>query len=340
MLIPIISVIIVNYNGFGLLKECLDSLRGQTFRDFEIILVDNASSDGSVELVEERYPEVSLIKNRKNYGYGIGNNRGIAAAKGKYIVLLNNDANADPHFLEALIKTAGNNNRVGMFAPKILNYFNRDIIDSAGLIMYRDGIARGRGRLEKDRGQYNNIEEVIFPSGCACLYSREMLNDIGSFDEDLFLYLDDVDMGLRARIAGWKCKYVPNAIVYHKYSATTKPYSALKGFMVERNRIWIMIKYFPISMIVLSPFFTIIRYAHYIYGIWMRKGIGIKVARSEPVYKIVWVIIKAYFSAFKGVRNMLKKRNEMIKLKRVSNDEITEWFRRFGLGVKEVSLKE
>src|SRR5512135_3557568 len=144
---PVVSVIIVNYNGLSHLKECLDSLRGQTFRDFETILVDNASADNSAAFVKEHYPEVSIIENRENLGYGGGNNAGIRESQGKYVVLLNNDTKVDPHWLQRLVETAEKDGTIGMCASKILNYYHRDIIDNTRLLLYRDGIGRGRGRL-------------------------------------------------------------------------------------------------------------------------------------------------------------------------------------------------
>ena len=123
-----------------------------------------------------------------------------------------------------------------MFAPKILSLTDRKIIDNVGQLLYADGLSRGRGRLEADRGQYDQEEEILLPSGCAMLLRRTMLADIGGFDEDLFAYCDDTDLGLRAQLAGWRCRSVPAAVVYHAYSATTSAYSPLKAFLVERNR--------------------------------------------------------------------------------------------------------
>jgi GT2 family glycosyltransferase len=337
---PLVSVIVVNYNGLHLLKECLDSLREQAFTDFETIFVDNASSDGSVEFVESGYPEVKIVKNRKNLGYGGGNNAGIRVSAGRYVVLLNNDTKVDPRWLQQLVEAAGKEGRTGMCASKILNYYEPDVIDNTGLLMYRDGIARGRGRLEKDTGQYDSGEEVFFPSGCAGLYKREMLDEIGLLDEDFFLYVEDVDIGLRGRLAGWRCVYVPNAVVYHKYSATTEPYSPLKAYLVERNRIWVLLKCFPLGMFLASPFYTVMRYVMQGYGALTSKGASGRLMSSHSTFKLIAILVRAYLSALGGLGGILRKRREIMRLKRTENREFRAWFRRFGVGVMEVSLKE
>jgi GT2 family glycosyltransferase len=206
--------------------------------------------------------------------------------------------------------------------------------------MYKDGIARGRGRLERDIGRYAKEEEVFFPSGCAGLYKKEMLDDIGLFDEDFFLYLDDVDIGLRGRIAGWTCMYAPDAVVHHKYSATTEPYSPLKAFLVERNRIWVVMKYFPLKMVFMSLIYTSLRYFFQGCGALTGKGASSHLMKSESPLSVLKIVFRAYAAALSRGFGMLKKRREAMRIKRVGNAEISSWFRVFGIGVKEVALKE
>ncbi len=335
-----VSVIIVNYNGRDHLAECLDALRVQTFRDFEIILVDNASTDGSVIFVTKTYPEVAIIENRENLGYGGGNNAGIRQSHGKYVVLLNNDTKAEPKWLEKLIGPVEKDQGVGMCASKIMDYYHPEIIDNTGLLIYRDGIARGRGRLEEDRGQYALEEEVFVPSGCAGLYRRDMLEEIGLFDEDFFLYVDDVDIGFRARLAGWKCTYVPDAVVYHKYSATTEPYSPLKAYLVERNRIWVVMKCFPARLAITSIFHTLLRYLMQGYGIVTGKGAGSRLVRSGSGAGSGMILLKAYVSAFRKFGKMREKRKQIRMTRKVSRGDIASWLRRFGIGLKELALKD
>jgi GT2 family glycosyltransferase len=261
-------------------------------------------------------------------------------SRGSYVALLNNDTKVDPQWLHRLVHTAEKDNRTGMCASKIMNYYQPGVFDNTGLIMYRDGIARGRGRLERDTGQYDAKEEVFFPSGCAGLYRKAMLDEIGLLDEDFFLYVEDVDIGLRGRLAGWRCVYVQDAVVYHKYSATTEPYSPLKAYLVERNRIWVVLKCFPPGMILVSPFYTLLRYVMQGYGALTGKGASGRLMKSTSAARTLGILLKAYITALCGLGGILRKRRETMRLKRIENREFRAWFRRFGVGVKEVSLKE
>jgi len=341
MLPPLVSVIVVNWNGKAYLEECLNSLRHQTFSDFEVIVVDNGSTDGSFEYLQSHSPEFGrLLRNAENVGFARGNNQGIRVAKGKYIALLNNDARADSHWLEELVRAAEENGRVGMLASKIYLHGSSKIIDNVGHLIYRDGLNRGRGRLEVDRGQFDKKEEVLFPSGCAALYRREMLEEIGLFDEDFFAYGDDTDIGLKGRLAGWKCLYVPEAIVHHRYSQSSGSYSPLKAFYVERNRVWVAVKYFPLSLLMKSPFYTFWRFFLQGYGALTGQGAAGRFSQQYSRLQLLIILVKAYVSAARGLTKMWKKRKEMKKLTRVSREEILSWLNRFGISAREISLKE
>jgi len=261
-------------------------------------------------------------------------------AKGKYVTLLNNDAQADSHWLEELVKVAEENQRVGMLASKIYLQGSPGVIDNVGHLIYRDGLNRGRGRLEEDHGQFDEKEEVLFPSGCAALYRREMLEEIGLFDEDFFAYGDDTDIGLKGRLAGWKCLYVPSAVVYHRYSQSSGSYSPLKAFYVERNRVWISAKYFPLSLLLKSPFYTCWRFLLQGYGALTGRGAAGKFSQEYSRWQLLRILVKAYVSAIQGLPKMWKKRKEIRKLTRVNEKEILSWFKRFGISAREVSLKE
>lgn len=337
---PLVRVIVVNWNGREYSGECLRSLRNQTFSDFEVFLVDNGSTDGSVEYIQENFPGwVKVLANARNEGFSGGNNRGIRGVSGKYVVLLNNDAQADPRWLEELVKVAEENPQAGMLACKIYLQGGAKIIDNVGHLIYRDGLNRGRGRLEVDQGQFENLEEVLFPSGCAALYRREMLEEVGLFDEDFFAYGDDTDIGLKGRLAGWKCLYVPRAIVHHRYSQSSSAYSPLKAFYVERNRVWIAVKYFPLSILLVSPFYTLLRFILQGYGALTGRGAAGKFSREYSPLKLLQILMKAYVAAIKGLPKMAKKRKEIKRWTRVSQGEIRSWFRRFGISAREISWK-
>ena len=165
---PLFSVIVLNWNGRHLLEECLSSIRSQTFRDFETIVVDNGSTDGTVDWLKERWAEsVSTVALPSNLGFAGGNNAGIRVARGRYVILLNNDTAVDPGWLAAMDDAVRRHPDAGMFTPKILNYYRRDEIDNTGHLIYPDGLARGRDRLEKDDGRFDEEGETLWPSGCA-----------------------------------------------------------------------------------------------------------------------------------------------------------------------------
>jgi GT2 family glycosyltransferase len=337
----LVSVVIANWNGKHLLDECLGSLVAQQVSGLEIILVDNGSHDGSAEYVREHFSDVRVISLKENRGFAGGNNAGMQVATGKYIALLNNDTRADPAWLSNLLAEAEANPRsVGMWASKILSADKPDIIDNVGLLMYPDGLGRGKGRLEKDEGQYDRTGEAFFPSGCAGLYRREMLDEIGPFDEEFFAYADDVDLGLRARLAGWKCIYVHSAIIYHKYSASSSAHSPLKAFLVERNRIWVLLKYYPLEMVLISPVWTFARLLVHLFGALTGRGASARFSEQNSVLSAMAILLKAWYSALKALPRILRQRRSFSPLRRIGRCELYRLFREFRISAQETALKE
>ena len=338
---PLLSVIIPNWNGKHFLTECIDSLKEQTFRDFETILVDNGSTDGSAEFAEKRYGEfIRVLRNNENLGFAGGNNIGIQAARGKYIVLLNNDTWADPHWLEELVKATQIDSLIGMWGSKIRSYFQRNKIEGIGELIYWDGLCRAQGQFEQDDGQYEVMQEILFPPGCGAMYRKSVLDEIGLFDEDFFAYGDDTEIGIRARLAGWKCLYVPRAIIYHKNSGTGGQHSPFKAYYVERNRFWITLKYFPLPLLLFTPFFTIWRFAFQAYGALSHRGAAGKFTQMHSPWHLIGILFKAYGSGFRGLPKMWEKRRRLSRLRKVSFREIFSWFKRFGISAREISLRD
>jgi len=340
---PIISFIIVNLNGEAFLFNNLTSVFGQKTRaPFEVILVDNASTDRSLEIVTEKFPAVRIIKNSKNLGFARGNNQGIEMARGKYILTLNNDTELKDGFLEEILRgTEGSAKDVGMWAPKILSLEDKGLIDSAGgLLIYGNGLAKGRGRLEKDAGQYDTIEEVFIPSACAALYRSSMLDEIGGFDADFFAYCEDTDLGLRARLAGWKTIYLPGAVVYHFYSGTSGRYTPFKAYLVERNHLWVVMKNFPLSMLLLAPFYELWRYLIELYGMLRGRGAGARFRDDFSALSLVPIMGKAYLAALTGLPGMLAKRSRIKEKKVAGMDDIRGWFKKFGLKAATLVLRD
>ncbi len=308
------SVIIPNHDRKALLADCLESLDRQSFRDFETIVVDNGSADGSRELIESRKSTgLRAVYLERNTGFAAACNAGIAVARGRYIVTLNNDAIADPLWLESLLGIMDSNPEAGMAASKILMLPEKRVIDKAGHLIYLDGLNHGRGCGEPDLGQYDRTEECLFPDGAAALYRKETLDRIGGFDERFFAYGDDCDLGLRARRAGWTCLYVPEARVYHLHSATAGRYSALKAFLIERNRIWVAIKHFPLPLLLVSPLFTLMRFAAHAYGALFNIGPSGRFASECTRLGLIRAIVRAFVSAAAGTPSMLKSRTELRK---------------------------
>jgi len=338
----IVSFIIVNLNGEPFLFNNLSSVFGQkTKRAFEVILVDNASTDGSLKIVSQKFPEVRIIKNSKNLGFAEGNNQGIEVATGTYILTLNNDTELKEGFLEEMLYAAeGSAEDVGMWAPKILSLEDNNIIDSAGgLLIYGNGLAKGRGRLEKDEGRYDTVEEVFIPSACAALYSAKMLGDIGGFDSDFFAYCEDTDLGLRARLAGWKTIYVPGAVVYHYYSGTSGRYTPFKAYLAERNHLWVAVKNFPLPMLLLAPFYEFWRYIMELYGMLSGKGAGARFRDDFSGLSLVFIVAKAYWAFLMSLPRVLAKRRAVQKKRVVTMAEIRGWFRKFGLKAATLVLR-
>jgi GT2 family glycosyltransferase len=338
---PLVSVVVLTCNGREHLEECLGSLLEQTWPGREIILVVNGSTDGSADLVRRRFGEtVRVIELPENIGYTGGNNAGLRAARGDYVAVLNDDTRTDPRWLEAMVETLQRRPDCGLAACKILSYREPEIIDNVGHLMYRDGTFRGRGRLERDRGQYDREEEVLSPSGCAFLVRKAALDEAGLFDEDFFIYGDDADLSLRVRLAGWKAVYVPSALVYHKYSATTGAYSPFKAFLVERNRIWLTVKCFPPGPLIQAPVFAAGRILLQVYGVLAGKGAAGAFARQYSAFSLPVILLRAHLAALKGLPRMWKKRRGIHRRKKVSNREFYSWLKRFRLTARELALKE
>ncbi|MDX2168190.1 MAG: glycosyltransferase family 2 protein, partial [Deltaproteobacteria bacterium] len=293
-----LSAIVVNWNGREHLEVCLGSLLRQTLAGIEIVLVDNGSTDGSLDLVRARYGDaVRVVALADNRGYAGGLNAGLRAARGRLLLPLNTDTEVAPDCCARLLAAADAHPTTGMFAPKILAFDDRGLIDNVGHLLYADGLSRGRGRLERDRGQYDADEEIVLPSGCAVLLRRAMLRDVGVFDEALFAYCEDTDLGLRGRLAGWRCRAVPGAVVYHKYSAATDAYSPLKAFLVERNRAWVAVRCLPWPLLLASPFFTGLRLAAQAWGALTGRGAAGRFARAHSPRALVGLLLRAWVAA-------------------------------------------
>ena len=240
------SVVIPNWNGKRFLVACLSSLRQQTVEDIEVILVDNASADGSQDFVRAQYPEVRLIELEANRGFTGASNIGMDAATGAYIALLNNDTEVERDWAEQVTKAFATHPQAGIVASKMLLFEQRDRLHTAGDFFTTAGRAGNRGAWEWDRGQYDKGEYVFSACGGSAAYRRSMLSDIGTLDDDFFFLLEDVDLAWRAQLAGYKVWYEPSAVVYHYLSATGGGVTA--SYHDGRNGIWLVAKNMPAGL--------------------------------------------------------------------------------------------
>jgi GT2 family glycosyltransferase len=246
--IPQVSVIVVNWNGKALLYDCLGPLSRQQGVTCELILVDNGSSDGSVAWVRTKFPQIKLVQLSSNRGFTGGNLAGLEAAQGEFIALVNNDTRADERCLSELLLPMIRDSQVGISAAKLL-LDGTEVINSAGVGLTTAAVGFDRGYGENS-SLYDVPEYVFGACAAGVLYRRSMLEEIGFLDNDFFLYSEDVDLSFRAQIAGWKCIYVPSAIVYHKLNTTAGKLSDLHVYYHTRNLEFVWVKNTPIKLMI------------------------------------------------------------------------------------------
>ena len=247
---PILSVVLLNWNGVHLLPTCLDSVRAQTFQDFEIIMPDNGSTDGSLDLIARDYPEVKAIRFPRNMGFCIAMNAGIQATRGEFVLSLNNDTELDPRCFEELVSTMRLNSGVGTCATKMVYYDDPSLINSAGHACAPDGVVVDIGRGHPDGPWFDRPREVLGACAGAALYRRSMLQQIGLFDPDFFISYEDIDLGWRAQLAGWRALYVPTALVRHREGVTREIRGRRSLFLAARNIIYVWTKDWPLPVLL------------------------------------------------------------------------------------------
>jgi GT2 family glycosyltransferase len=322
-----ISVVVLNWNRKDLLRSCLESLERQHGVLFEVIVVDNGSRDGSAEMVEEEFVRprrlsLRLIRNSVNRGFCAANNQGMAAARGTFVALLNNDAEAHPEWLSTLRGAFDARPDAGMAASKILSFDEPSRIDKAGHLIYPDGQNRGRGTGEPDDGRYDQREEVLWADGCAAMYRRAMLDEIGGFDEDFFAYGDDAELGLRARIAGWKCLYEPGAVVRHRRGASLGVESARRIELIERNRVLLAAKLFPWSLLWLNGFYYAVRLAAGVRAALAGRGETARFVGVRGKLRLVAALARGDWQALLLLPRMLAKRRETRRYRRLTARQV------------------
>jgi len=250
---PLVSVVVLNFNGGDVLRDCLRSISRTEYSNFEVIVVDNCSTDGSCLVVEREFPQFRLVRNSGNFGYSKGNNVGIACSRGDFVVLLNNDTVVTPGWLSELVREASWDPDC-FYQPKIL-FVGSDRINSAGNCVQLFGFAFPRGLGEVDVGQYDGKCEVSYASGACVLASRRLVEDVGLLDEGLFTFYEDVNWGWRGLMRGFRTVYVPSAVVYHRWgSSWGRLMSSRKFFLIERSRVASVFRNYSFrTLVVLFP---------------------------------------------------------------------------------------
>ncbi len=335
-----VLVVVPNYNGGKIVLECIQSILKQTYPHIELVVVDNASTDGSRAEIEKTFPQLRIIDSGYNAGWGIACNIGMKASESEYIVLVNNDAVLDPHCVEEMVKVVTSDKRCGSVASRILLMDKPDTIEVCGLVIYRDGFSCGRGRLES-ANRYLEAEEVFCANDCCCLYRREMINDIGDYDPDFFIYCDETDIGWRHQLAGWKCLYTPKAVAYHAHSRAAGSYSSFKAYHVERNRLFICFKCFPLDCLLLSFVFSGCRYVFQIYlSLISKRGALAQFCKSHGLLEGAQILFRAHRDAFQKLPVMWARRGSIRRSMRINRKQFWELFKRYGISLRAAGAYE
>lgn len=248
------SVVIPNYNGAKFIETCMDALEKQNFKDFETIVIDNASADGSDVTVEQKYPWAKLVRMDKNYGFSIAVNKGIELSDTEFVILLNNDTEVDSDFVGELVKAIEESPKIFSVSSKMISFKERNIMDGAGDLYSVIGWAFQKGTAQ-DVSRYTKKHNVFTACAGAAIYRKSIFDEIGVFDEIHFAYLEDIDVGYRARINGYKNTFCPTAICYHIGSATSgSKYNDFKVKLSARNNLYLVYKNMPILQIIINFF--------------------------------------------------------------------------------------
>lgn len=306
---PRAAVIVVNFNGGTLLARCLEALDRQTFRGFRTIVVENASTDGSADALESRFPRVTVLRPGKNLGFAAGNNLGITAATDcKWVVLLNPDAFPEPACLEAMFVAADAHPAYAMFQARLIIDGNRSLLDGVGDVVHVSGIHWREGHMQPIGAEHDRAREVFAPCAAAAMYRRDAFEAAGGFDEDFFCYAEDLDLGFRLRLAGHRAMYVPDAVVYHVGSGTTGRRSDFSVYHGQRNMVWTFAKDMPgVLALAYLPWHIAVNVAS-IFVLALRGQGG--------------VALRAKIDALRGLPAMLRKRRTVQSARRASSSEL------------------
>lgn len=302
------SIILLAYNSKSDLEECIPSLESQSYKDYEIIVMDNSPNNDVQNFVSKNYPDIKYVKNNSNIGYPAGNNNGLKYAKGKYIIVVNPDTVADNEWLNQLIKPLENNAEVAITNSKVLLYHYQDLVNTFSNYCHFTGLDFCKG-LGEPSSLYSKPSEAGAISGCSFATRRDVFEEIGGFDPDFFLYMEDVDLAWRVRLAGYKILAVPSSIIYHKYELSI---GAWKNYYLERNRYQMLLKNYSLKMLILI--FPAILVAEII--TW-----GHAILQGLPYIKSK---LDAYWWVLTNIPGIIEKRKQIQNNRKISDKEFIE----------------
>ena len=331
-----VSIIIPHWNNVDVLSECLNSIASTDYPDFEIIIVDNASSDNSVEWIKSNYPRVTLIENDKNYGYAGGCNIGADYANGEYLIFLNNDTIQEKNWVSNLVETMNSNSKIAALQPKVLNYYNKKLFDYAGgsggkMDVYCFPFARGRifAKQEIDEGQYNNKEKCFWSSGTCFMVRKNLFYKAGGFDDMFFAHMEEIDLCWRLYAMGFEVWVDPQATVYHKNALTLPMHTHKKHYLNHRNSLLMLFSNYSIKNIFL---------------IGIPRLILEIVACFYSILMLDWrhftAILRSLFWIISHPNVIMKKRKNFSKTRTIEDKKIMENMMQSSIVIKYYLLKK
>ncbi len=313
---PRVTVVIPTLAADSTYLACVRSLEKQTLREIEIVIVDN-SGENKVQQQIQAGSRVRVIANNSNLGFGEAVNLGWRDSTAPYLATLNDDAVADPDWLKKLSEALDKNPDAGMCASQV-RLQETGMLDSAGMLIASDGASKQRGHKQPP-GAFAKPAEVIFPSGSAAMYRRKMIEEIGAFDVSFFLYCEDTDLGLRARWAGWKAIYAPGAKVDHLYSHSAGRASPMKAYLVERNRLYTIVKNFPFRILWKTPGLTFVRYLWHALALVSGEGTTAKFRdEGHPPAQLAWFVCRAHISMLAALPRLIRQRRMIRRSAKIS----------------------
>ena len=298
---PLVSIIILNYNGINDLEKCFESLYNLNYKNVELILVDNKSQDKSVELIKNKYADVKLYELKKNFGFAEGNNKGMVHANGEYVALLNMDTWVDPNWLTELVKAAQSSEKIGIVGSKIYYYYDRKTVNFAGSSCdkYGNTVQIGAKTVENELFNKQEQKKTFFACGASMLFKRELYNKIKLFDPSYFMYFEDVDFCWRAWIFGYDVIYVPTSIIYHKINRIRENFPKII-YMAQRNKLRTILKNYELkSLIKILPNYFYLR---------LKEIVNSQVYKKSTIFILY---LKSFLWNLFQIRSLIRNRIEI-----------------------------